>query len=603
MEEAILGSGNTLADTRPRHRERVAELEAEIQRVRMQAAQVETLRMLGTWDLDVASGELTWSDGTRRIFGVPAGGLVTVELALSFYPADARAAIGSALETAATNHTAYDLTVPFTNAAGRGGWVRTVGQWQNTAGIRRLIGVIEDVTAEKAAQDQLRNLVYIDALTGLPNRRAFELRLAEIEEASPQTASAALLLIDIDHFKAVNDSFGHPTGDMLLREIAHRLLHGTRSTDMVARLGGDEFAILLADVPDATELEQKALQILECLRKEVYACGHTLRQTASIGVSRLEFPINTDGLLKCADVALYRAKALGRNRAKMFSGEMRRRTDRDAQVLEEVRHALDQDQIVAFYQPIVDLKTSQVRGLEALARWDHPTRGILPPSEFAAALEDPQLSLCIDDAVLRQALRQMRNWIADGISVAAVNVNASEAQLRRPDLVDHIHGLLTEHQLTPDRLKIELVETACLGRDPHQIISTVQRLTDLGVICALDDFGTGHASLTHLRQLRVTRVKIDRSFVANMCTSSFDRGLVKSLIQLGRNLGIRMTAEGVETKEQMKLLRKFGCDCAQGYLISRPVPAIEVPTVVLRWYASRRTPERADSSRDMHRVA
>ncbi|KAB0677570.1 EAL domain-containing protein [Aureimonas leprariae] len=521
---------------------------------------------------------------------------MSVERALSFYPEDARAAISAGLEAAAATGTPYDLTVPFTDAAGRSGWVRTIGQWQETGGIRRIVGVIEDVTAEKTARDRLQDLVYIDALTGLPNRRAFEMRLAEIEEAMSQRANAALLLVDIDHFKTVNDTFGHPAGDRLLQEIASRLRHCVRATDTVARIGGDEFAVLLSHVPDAASLEGKASQILEAVRQTIQTGDDTLYPTASIGVSHLAFASNVDGLLKCADLALYRAKALGRNRAETFSPELRRRTDQDARVLDAIRHAIDRDEIVAFYQPIVDLKTCQVRGLEALARWNHPICGILPPSEFAAALEDPVLSMAIDDAVLRQALRQMREWVAAGVPVAAVNVNASEAQLRRADLVERVAELLDLNQLTPDRLKIELVETAYLGRDPQQIVSTVQRLAKLGMVCALDDFGTGHASLTHLRQLRVDRVKIDRSFVANMCTEPFDRGLVKSLVELGRNLGIRMTAEGVETTEQLELLRAFGCDCAQGYLIGRPMPAEQVPEAALRWYASCAADGRIDAS-------
>ncbi len=408
--------------------ERVAALEAELHARRARVDRTGRPPRFGTWSIDLGTGALTWSEGARRIFGLGRDEPVTVERALLFHPDAARAAIGEARAAALASGAGHDLTVPFTDAAGKPGWVRVMGQIEADGGARRLAGIVEDVTAEAPAPGRAR------------------------EPAPRGTLTEP----------------GEPGDDRVLREV-----------------------------------------------------GAALR----------------DGL------------------------------------------------ILPVYQPIVDLRTGLVRGVEALARWDHPVRGILPPSEFAAALADPVLSVGIDEQVLRTALAQMRTWLDSGVPVAAVNVNVSEGQLRRPDLVEHVTALLAANRLGPEHLKLEVLETALLGRDTAQVARTVERLAGRGIVCVLDDFGTGYASLAHLREFRVERFKIDRSFVAAIVTDPFDRALTRSMIDLGRNLGIRVTAEGVETAEQLALLDEFGCDCAQGYLVGRPTAAAGLSDVVGRWHA------------------
>ena len=264
---------------------------------------------------------------------------------------------------------------------------------------------------------------------------------------------------------------------------------------------------------------------------------------------------------------------------------MRKEGDDHGRLLDEVRNGLARNEFEAHYQPIVDLRTQVVRGWEALVRWRHPTKGLLLPGRFLQALSDPKLSVAIDDFMLAESLRQMRQWLDAGVPVTCAGVNASEAQLRRADLVTSISALLKHHGLTPDRLKLEVLETAFVGQAPQEVAATIKRLAQLGVVSALDDFGTGYASLTHLKQFRVERIKLDRSFIANLGTSCYDQSIVRCMIALGRDLNLRVTAEGIETVEQLRLLRQMGCDCGQGYLFGRPMHPDDVPSFLTRWQA------------------
>ena len=294
--------------------------------------------------------------------------------------------------------------------------------------------------------------------------------------------------------------------------------------------------------------------------------------------------VHADLLLKQADIALYKAKLNGRDQFCLFQPSFRKEVDDHGRLLEEVRTGLARNQFEVHYQPIVDLRTQIIRGWEALIRWRHPNKGLLPPGRFMPALTDPKMSVAIDDFVLATSLRQMRQWLDGGVPVTCAGVNVSDAQLRRTDLVERIETLLEQHNLTPDRLKLEVLETAFVGHSTQAVAATIDRLARLGVVCALDDFGTGHASLTHLKQFRVERIKIDRSFVSNLGTDGYDQAIVRCMITLGHELGIRITAEGVEKAEQLAMLRRLGCDVGQGYLFGRPMHPDDVPQFLQLWY-------------------
>ena len=547
------------------------------------AEQIERLVKLGTFEVDIDTGHLAWSDGTYAIFGVPAGSPITVDRALEFYDAETRDQIARALEAAQRSGEPYDLTVPFRSSAGDARWARMIGQVERVGGSARLIGVIRDITRERDNEEKLRLQAYEDVLTRLPNRRAFQAHLADVLGQRPGS-NVALCIVDVDRFKLVNDAHGHAVGDRLLQAVGHRLSCAVRTTDFVARLGGDEFAIVLHGIRGRTELRLRTSAIIEKAREPLVLDDLVMEPSVSVGACLDgRERASADVLLKQADLALYKAKLEGRNQVCVFQPSFRKDVTDHGALLDEVRLGLARNQFEVHYQPIVDLRTQVVRGWEALIRWRHPDKGLLLPGRFLPALADPKTSMAIDDFVLATSLRQMRRWLDDGVPVTCAGVNVSEAQLKRPDLVQVITTLLEQHGLTPDRLKIEVLETAFVGQATKAIASVIDRLARLGVVSALDDFGTGHASLTHLKQFRVERIKIDRSFVANLSASAFDQAIVRCMITLGRDLGIRITAEGIETVEQLRILQGLGCDCGQGYLFGRPMHPDDVPGFLVRW--------------------
>lgn len=455
------------------------------------------------------------------------------------------------------------------------GWILLIGQ---------------DITALKhneqtlrAARDTAVKTSLTDPLTQLANRRHAMDQLGELFASG---RSFHLAIIDVDDFKRVNDRFGHAAGDEVLVRIARALEQLRNAGCAVARLAGDEFAVIGSPGHDRAGFEVLLQGLSAEVAQPARLQGHDVCTKLSIGAAiAFRDGGDTGSLLAAADAAMYEAKRGGRAALRFFEPWMGKARHAQAELIRELPLAMARGEIVPFYQPIVDLRTGLVRGLEALVRWNHPTRGLLSPASFSAAFNDPELAVSIDDFMLETALGDMKGWVERGVPVAAVNVNASDAQLYRPDLVARVDALLHRNGLATSCLKIEVVETAFLGRDPNHVAATIDALAELGVVCVLDDFGTGYASLSHLRQFRVGRIKIDRSFVADICSDPFDRSLVKGLIELGRSVGMRITAEGVETPEQLALLRELRCACAQGYWIGRPTAAEAVPGVISHWYA------------------
>ena len=548
------------------------------------AEQVERLVKVGSFEIDVETDTLTWSNGTYAIFGLPTGVPVSHEQALGCYDVDVRHEINRYLAAAAASGEPYDLTVPFRSMSGDAGWVRMFAQVDSSGGSKRLIGVIQDITRERETEERLRQLANQDVLTGLPNRRAFE---AHIDHTFTERTNdvLAVCIIDVDRLKAVNDAHGHAVGDRLLQEVGRRLPTAVRPTDFVARLGGDEFAIVLHGMSNKADLRRRAAAIVEKARQPFDADGTMREPSVRVGACLSGAKVTTaDALLKNADIALYKAKLDGRDQFCLFQPRLRKHVDDHGRLLDEVRTGFARNQFEAHYQPIIDLRSRIVRGWEALARWRHPKRGLLLPGSFLPALADPKMSVVIDDFMLDTSLRQMRQWLDGGVPVTCAGVNVSEAQLKRPDLVARITSLLRHYRLTPDRLKIEVLETAFIGQSMSAVAATIDQLAKLGVVSALDDFGTGYASLKHLKQFRVERIKIDRTFVANLGNDSYDDAIVRCILTLGRDLGIRITAEGIETIEQLRMLRHLGCDCGQGFLFGRPMHPDDVPGFLARWH-------------------
>ncbi|MEA1835243.1 diguanylate cyclase [Methylobacterium durans] len=457
--------------------------------------------------------------------------------------------------------------------------------WAERAEGDRLVGITFDITSRKLAEEEAWRAANHDALTGLPNRRLFQQRLDEaLSAAERKGTSVSLLLLDLDHLRDVNDTLGHDAGDAVLCEVARRLSDGLRTCDTAARLGGDEFAILLTEPLRLEHAIRHARSLIERLQQPFTHRGHLLTGKASIGIAAFpDHQCDAGELLKDADIALFRAKAQGRNRAVVFAPEMRTEAVRRVTLIGEVRAALDAGQIVPFYQPKVCFSTGQIVGFEALARWQHPEKGLLTPGYFGSVFEDPELATAIGDCLLRQVAVDVRAWRERGLSFGRVAVNFASAEFRKPDLAGNILDVLSTFEVPPSQFEVEVTETVFLGHGSEAVPATLQRLHDSGVLITLDDFGTGFASLTHLKQFPVGHIKVDQSFVRDLEQDEGDAAIVAAVIGLGRSLGIQVTAEGVETRGQAQRLIAMGCDYAQGYLYAKPMASSRVPRLLQNW--------------------
>jgi diguanylate cyclase (GGDEF)-like protein len=397
--------------------------------------------------------------------------------------------------------------------------------------------------------------------------------------------------MDADDFKGINDTLGHDAGDRLLEEMAKRLRSMLREKDLVARLGGDEFAVVVPGMADQGDVAALGRRILNQMRRPFDYCERTVVIRVSLGVALYPDHDRTPAeLLKDADMALYSAKAEGGNRAAFYSPEMRRAIERRVRTAGEIRQALDRGEIVPHYQPKVCLSTGRIEGFEALARWRHPTRGLLSPSAFASAFEDRELSSAIGECMIRAVISDLREWRGRGVPPLRIAVNLSAAELRDADLAGRLLGMLAEADIRSDMLEVEITESVVFGPGADLVEATLQQLHQAGVTTALDDFGTGHASLTHLKQFPIDNIKIDRSFIRDVLDDADDAAIVSAVIGLGQNLGMKLIAEGVETAAQADFLVARGCDFGQGYLFARPMPAENVPSFT----AAHRLDEQAE---------
>ncbi|MBA3493146.1 MAG: EAL domain-containing protein [Gammaproteobacteria bacterium] len=442
------------------------------------------------------------------------------------------------------------------------------------------VGSWTDITARKAAEEtassraeRIHYLAYHDALTDLPNRSLLLDRLSQtLAQAERDSTQVAVLFTDLDRFKMVNDTLGHPAGDELLRQVALRLRSVLREGDTLARLSGDEFVILLPRISGARDVARVAAKALGMVTTPFTVLGHELHISSTIGVSL--FPkdgADPETLIKHADTALYQAKDRGRNRYQFFDARMNAHAQKRLLLENGLRHAIEREEFVLHYQPQVDLQTDAVTGVEALIRW-HPEQRMVPPGEFIPIAEETGLITEIGQWVLRTACRQAREWEAAGLPPVRMAVNLSIRQLRRGDFPARVRALLRETGLAPQRLEIEITESSLMV-DPEQIIKTLHELRATGIQVAMDDFGAGYSSLAYLKRLPLDRIKIDRSFVRDILEDPDDAAIVQAILAMARQLKIRVVAEGVETPAQTRFLRNHGCEEAQGYAFSRPLPA------------------------------
>jgi diguanylate cyclase (GGDEF)-like protein len=428
-------------------------------------------------------------------------------------------------------------------------------------------------------QQRLDHLAHHDPLTGLPNRLYLAARLPDAIEAAKQRSQAlAVLFLDLDHFKHVNDTRGHEVGDRLLREVASRIRASVRETDLVVRMGGDEFVVVLEQVRSADRVNETAGRITNALAAPVVIDGRPVVTTTSIGVSL--YPrdgADAGALLRHSDTAMYQAKEQGRNNFQLFSPAMDRKLKERVAVEASLRAAIAAGHLDVFYQPLLDVRTRRVVALEALVRWRHPKSGLISPARFIPVAEETGLIVPIGEFVLQRALSDVVAWRADGAEIVPISINVSARQLRGHDLRRQILDLTMTHELSPTILQIELTESAMIddGRSGDAAEDIVDALRELGVGISIDDFGTGYSSLSYLKRWPVDTLKIDRSFVRDIVSDSSDYAIVGAIIAMARHLQIEVVAEGVEGWPQLEALRKLGCRYAQGFLFSEPRPATE----------------------------
>ncbi len=409
-----------------------------------------------------------------------------------------------------------------------------------------------------------------DPLTGLANRKLFRARAAEAVGRTRRGESGAIVLIDLDHFKEVNDTLGHHAGDEVLRVVAQRLTDALRTDDTIARLGGDEFGLVLPQIADPEVVRELLTNVYERLNQEFILGPAPIAVEASFGVSLYPAHGNdVENLLQHADAAMYQAKR-GRSGIAVYAAEDTPQISHRLVLQSELRHALDRDELILHYQPKVDLRDGRVRGVEALVRWAHPTRGLLDPRHFLPTIEQSGLIGPLTDRVMRRALADYAAWSAVGVTWT-VAVNVSARNLESPGFPDSVAILLAEHDVPASSLHIEITETA-VAADTNLATETIQALATLGVAVSIDDFGTGYTSISQLRHLPIAEVKVDRTFIKDLERDGKDRAIVRSIIELAHGIGAQVTAEGVETAFEADWLTRAGCDLAQGYLFAKPAP-------------------------------
>ncbi len=539
--------------------------------------------LAGVFRSTVSGRVLDCNDAFARILGYASRRELLGRSMLDFYAdPERRAALIARLEREGT---LSDVEIALVRADGSPAWAyASATLLPAEAGEEgQLEGTLIDVTRRKSAESQILYQAYHDALTGLPNRMLFHDRLTQaMAQAQRDACGLAVLFLDLDQFKVVNDTLGHGAGDRLLQEVAGRLRRAVGEGGTVARVGGDEFTLLLPGIERAAEAARFADRLLAAIALPTEVDGHRLYVTTSIGVSL--YPADgheAESLLTRADIAMYRAKELGRNGYQLCTQEMTAKAVERLTLESELRRALEAGELSLAYQPQAAVADGRVLGVEALLRWEHPRRGLVLPDRFIGVAEDSRLIVPIGEWVLRTACAEVAAWRRDGLPALRVAVNLSARQLQHPDLLGTVGAVLAETGLDPRALVLEVTETVAM-QNVELTVEVLGALRQVGVGIALDDFGTGQSSLSYLKQFPIDSLKVDRGFVADLGRSRVDAAMVTAIIDLAHGLGLAATAEGVETEEQLRFLRERGCDEFQGFLISRPLAAAAMRAALAR---------------------
>ena len=528
----------------------------------------------GLWDWNMVTGELFVSDRWKEILGCT-DAPKTCEEWLSLIASEDRQRVEGEVHRHMSGETAKFESEYRIRTGDR--WVSCRGAITHDADGRptRFAGSITDITRRKKSEAQFVFEATHDHLTGLPNRSTFHDRLehAIAINRDDHVYDFAVLFLDLDRFKLVNDSLGHAAGDALLCEVARRVQQSLRPSDTVARLGGDEFTILAENIAGGHDAAQIAMRVLAELGLPFRVLGHEMFVTGSIGIAlSASSYASADEIVRDADTAMDRAKAKGGGRCEIFDPNMHSQAVLRLQTEMDLRRAIDRDEFFLAYHPVVSLTTGELHGFEALLRWQHPTRGLVMPADFIGVAEETRLIVPIGAAALQRVCRQLDEW-SDGLDTPlTVSVNLSLRQLEDPHLPELLERLATEHALDRWRLRLEITESAIM-EDAETGMAIFSKIRALGIDLAVDDFGTGYSSLSYLVNMPITTLKIDRSFVANLDRSRESEEMVRTIVNLAHNLGLSTVAEGVETVDQVRRLIALGCDHAQGYFFGRPMMA------------------------------
>jgi len=590
----------------------------ELERSKAKLARAQDLARMGSFDWRkphttsgiAAAGGLTLAPEALRVFGMSPQDVVTLRTLIRMVPTPERRGMLRVLGDVHAHSTvlAIDVPVQLPDCRMRVVHVEAEPEFNEHGHGVGYTGIIQDVTDRRVAEDRIRHLANFDTLTGLPNRRQLIWRTERaLDQARRGGHQAAMLLIDLDRFKVINDTLGHASGDELLVEVARRLrgcvrhsdqvmdgalesagVRSHRSLEAVGRLGGDEFIALLPEVLDEADAERVSWRVLEAMRDPIFVGGQECFVTASVGIAL--FP--RDGttvadLMRNADVAMYSVKNAGRNASAVYSPMLAGRGREKLELETALHKAIERDELVLHYQPKIDVRSARMVGAEALMRWQ---RGhtLVPPGDFIPLAEETGLIVPLSEWALREAARQAKIWSVNFGFADAIAVNLPNRMFERSDLVEHIHQSVSQYGVPHRAIQLEITETG-LMKDLQNVIPSLHRLTEIGVEISIDDFGTGYSSLAYLTTLPISELKIDRSFVRDLGITPQSSAVVTAIIALARSLGLRVIAEGVENLRQMEVLHRLGCGVMQGFLFSRPIP----PDELERWLQQTVLPRKA----------
>jgi diguanylate cyclase (GGDEF)-like protein len=586
-----------LVEERRVHFNRLAERESELERLSRRLGLALDASKVGVWQFNVDTGELVWDDRMNQLYNYPCDGgpRTYAHWRDRLDPSDSERAIAE-YDTAIRARSRYDSQFRLDLGDGRKRVIRAIGQLYVSPDLsRQMVGVNWDVTADvRLTEDLTRSKALTEArnvelevararieynslhdfLTRLPNRMYLERALEEhAARCAISGGGVALLQVDLDGFKQINDTLGHSAGDAMLIHTAETIRRHLGAGDFVARTGGDEFVVVCNADNGMAGFGDLARRIIEDVSRPIVHDGHECRLGMSIGVAgAYGADVERQRLLVDADLALYRAKSLGRNRFEFYTAALKAKIVNAKRVGDSIIGGLERGEFIPYFQPQVDARTLEIVGVEALARWRHPTRGVLAPAEFIAVAEELAVIAAIDGAVLEGALACRRRWRAEGLRTPRLSVNVSLRRLHEEGLIDALHAL----EIEPGELSFELVESIYLDERDDRFFENVEQIKALGVDIEIDDFGSGYASIVSLTKIKPRRLKIDRQLVTPIVRSAAQRRLVRSIVEIGRSLDIEVAAEGVETMEHAALLRDLGCSILQGYAFAKPMPAEEL---------------------------